>query len=181
MADEPEIPSVLRRLRVSDAEREQVAGQLQVAVGEGRISLAELDRRLAVVYSAGTRAEVDAVIADLPATTAPETLKVERVKAVSRIRGSWQVPAVLFTDCYDAVLRLDFRRASIGHSEVRIELSAHKSLVRLQLPQGSTVSVHELAVHKALVRNRVDGRRDSSGGTHFTLTGRLSKALLFLR
>lgn len=136
MADDLQRQSVPRPVRVSEAERERVAEQLQAAVGEGRISLAELDQRLSLVYSADTRLEVDAVMADLPFARPLEALEVHRVKAFTRIDGRWEVPAFLTVGCYDAVTRIDFRQASIGHPAVRIALSAAKSIVRLQLPPG---------------------------------------------
>lgn len=181
VADDLQRQSVPRPVRVSEAERERVAEQLQAAVGEGRISLAELDQRLSLVYSADTRLEVDAVMADLPFARPLEALEVHRVKAFTRIDGRWEVPAFLTVGCYDAVTRIDFRQASIGHPAVRIALSAAKSIVRLQLPPGASVSVHGLAVHKGLIRNRMADRSGLPGGTEFTITGHLTKALLFLR
>ncbi|MFI0216952.1 DUF1707 domain-containing protein [Streptomyces lydicus] len=181
MADDLERQDPPRPLRISDAEREWAIEQLQTALGEGRISLAELDKRLSQVYSADTRPEIDAVMADLPAARPLEALEVHRVKSIARIHGRWEVPAFLTVGCYDALIRLDFRQASIGHPAVRIDLSAAKSIVRLQLPPGASVSAHGLAVHKGLIRNRVADRSGLPGGTEFTITGHLTKALLFLR
>ncbi|WP_159049091.1 DUF1707 SHOCT-like domain-containing protein [Streptomyces sp. NRRL B-3648] len=181
MADDLERRRPPKPLRVSDAERERVVEQLKAAVGEGRISLAELDQRLSLVYSADTRPEVDAVLADLPSVRPPQALEVRRVKSFARIDGRWEVPEFLTVGCYDAVVRLDFRQASIGHPAVRIDLSAAKSIVRLQLPAGASVSVHGLVVHKGLVRNRVADPGGHASGTGFTITGQLTKALLFLR
>ncbi|MEU8471820.1 DUF1707 domain-containing protein [Streptomyces sp. NPDC029006] len=180
MTEEPDHTRA-KRLRASDAERERAARQVQDAVGEGRIPLDELDHRLASVLSAGTRAEVEAAVADLPAAVAPAPLRVHAVKAVSRLDGRWEVPAVLFVDGYDALIRLDFRDAVLRHPEVRIELAAQKSVVRLLLPPGASVSVHGLALHKGFVRNRAGVRRDPPGAPHFTVTGHVSKALLLLR
>ncbi|MER8062506.1 MULTISPECIES: DUF1707 domain-containing protein [unclassified Streptomyces] len=181
MADNPERRYPPQPLRISDAERERVIEQLKAAVGEGRISLAEFDQRLSQVYSANTRPVADAVLADLPAVCPPQALEIRRVKSFARIEGRWEVPESLTIGCYDAVVRLDFRRASIGHPAVRIDLSAAKSIVRLQLPAGASVLVHGLVVHKGLIRNHVADGSGLPGGTEFTITGHLTKALLFLR
>jgi hypothetical protein len=53
-------------LRVSDAERHQVAELLRDAAGDGRLSMDELDERLETVYRAKTYAELVPVAADLP-------------------------------------------------------------------------------------------------------------------
>jgi hypothetical protein len=54
-------------LRASDAEREAAAERLRRAGGEGRLVPEELEERLGVAFSARTREELDAVVADLPA------------------------------------------------------------------------------------------------------------------
>jgi hypothetical protein len=55
-----------RELRVSDAEREGVVRRLQRAVGEGRLTVAEFDERVAAVYAARTRGDLDELTEDLP-------------------------------------------------------------------------------------------------------------------
>jgi Domain of unknown function (DUF1707) len=53
-------------LRASDAERQAAVGRLQTAVGEGRLDLDEFAERVEAAYAAGTTAELDALLADLP-------------------------------------------------------------------------------------------------------------------
>lgn len=55
-----------RDLRVSDTEREHVAGLLQKAVGRGMLSLGEFTERVDTALAARTRGELNAVIIDLP-------------------------------------------------------------------------------------------------------------------
>jgi hypothetical protein len=54
------------QLRASDAERERTADRLRQATGDGRLTVEELDERLAAVYAARTRAELEPLTADLP-------------------------------------------------------------------------------------------------------------------
>ncbi len=58
-------------LRASDAERERVVTHLRTQVGEGRLTVEELDERLGRVYAAKTRAELTALTADLPKPRKP--------------------------------------------------------------------------------------------------------------
>ena len=58
-------------LRASDAERERVADVLRVQAGDGRLTPDELEQRLERAYTASTRADLRALVADLPAA-APE-------------------------------------------------------------------------------------------------------------
>src|SRR3954452_10026799 len=55
------------RLRISDAERHQVAEILREAAGEGRLDLEELDQRLEATYAARTYADLVPITFDLPA------------------------------------------------------------------------------------------------------------------
>jgi hypothetical protein len=55
-----------RDMRASNAEREKTVQTLQHAVGEGRITMAEFEERVAIAYTARTRAELDELTADLP-------------------------------------------------------------------------------------------------------------------
>ena len=53
-------------VRASDAEREDVARILRAATGQGLLTLAEVDERLAAVYAARYRHELEPLTADLP-------------------------------------------------------------------------------------------------------------------
>jgi hypothetical protein len=59
-------------LRVGFAEREEVVRNLATHCAEGRLTIDELDDRLTMVWSARTRQDLQEVMADLPATSAPE-------------------------------------------------------------------------------------------------------------
>jgi hypothetical protein len=59
-------------LRASDAERERTADTLRHAAGDGRLTVDELDERLAATYAAVTRGELSRLVADVdvaPAAT----------------------------------------------------------------------------------------------------------------
>jgi hypothetical protein len=55
------------QLRAGDADRQVAADRLRAAHDEGRLDLAEYDRRLADAYAAVTYADLDRLFADLPA------------------------------------------------------------------------------------------------------------------
>jgi hypothetical protein len=54
-------------LLASDTDRERVAERLRRAAGEGRLTPAELEERLERAFSARTEAELDPLVADVPA------------------------------------------------------------------------------------------------------------------
>jgi len=53
-------------LRASDAERDRVEAQLQHHYAVGRLTLPELEERVAVACEARTRDQLDALVRDLP-------------------------------------------------------------------------------------------------------------------
>jgi hypothetical protein len=65
-------------MRCSDADRERVAGVLRRHYGEGRLSLAELEERLAEAYAARTREELDRAQRELPPLMPPRPDEVSR-------------------------------------------------------------------------------------------------------
>jgi len=76
-----EISTVPGQIRVGDAERARVADLLAEHHAAGRLTLAELDERLTAVWSARTRDEVTAPLADLPAAPGTPTAAVPRRSA----------------------------------------------------------------------------------------------------
>src|ERR1700712_1882551 len=75
-------------VRASDAEREAVVGRLNVAVGEGRLTLDEFSTRLGTTYAATTRGELEPIVADLPASSpAPTTVDGRKEWHVTPLGG----------------------------------------------------------------------------------------------
>ena len=122
-------------LRISDADRERAAQRLQLALTEGRITVAELDERLAVVYAARYEAELVPPLADLPSgivtapaipstPTGPSTVLRAGLSGIRRT-GVWSVPARLRVQSVVGSVLLDFCRAENLHPVVEIELMVH--------------------------------------------------------
>jgi hypothetical protein len=70
-------------IRASDAERYQVETQLQHHYVVGRLTLAELEERVALAHEARTRAQLDALLRDMPSEAGDLPSKAE--KPASRI------------------------------------------------------------------------------------------------
>jgi hypothetical protein len=80
--------------RPSEAEREQALGVLREGAGSGRLSHDTFVRRMELVLAARSRAELDAVLADLPADGPLGRLLLRTVGRLSaftvRLRGAWR-------------------------------------------------------------------------------------------
>ncbi len=86
------------RVRVGDGERGATDARLQRAHGEGRLTLAEYEERSAQAWGAVTRADLDALTADLPpALAAPVGASAgpEPVRRSGRLRRLGGLAAVL--------------------------------------------------------------------------------------
>jgi Domain of unknown function (DUF1707) len=86
-------------VRASDADRERVAAILRGAAGQGLLTLAEVDERLARVYAATHVGDLAPLTADLPEggrRFAPVDLRVRsRARAVARAHVAGYVGLVL--------------------------------------------------------------------------------------
>ncbi len=76
----------------SDAERERAADRLRTAAGEGRLTTDELSERLGRAYAARTHAELEEVLAGLPALAVPA--QRQRARTLRRLQrlALWLVP-----------------------------------------------------------------------------------------
>jgi hypothetical protein len=75
------------RIRASDADRDQVAGLLGTAYGEGRLSREEYDARLESTFSARTYGDLDELVTDLPVPQAPQLPQVAQPNQADKVNG----------------------------------------------------------------------------------------------
>ncbi|MFD6099768.1 DUF1707 domain-containing protein [Nocardiopsis flavescens] len=149
------------RMRISDAERHQVAEVLRDAAAEGRITLDELDERLEAAFGAKTYADLEPIVADLPGSPGapgvpapapvadrspehlrPEDLTVIRSSGDSIVRkGRWQVPRRIEVRNKYGETKLDFREADIPHGRVEIHLEVSWGSADIILPEHATADV----------------------------------------
>jgi Domain of unknown function (DUF1707) len=136
-------PSAQRHLRVSDADREQAAEVLRQAAGDGRLTLDELDERLATAYAAKTYADLESVTSDLPGPGVPApaapvsgSFPATRiggtpgarfaVAVLSGVRrsGRWVVPRRYTCVSVMGGIDLDLREAQFSEREIIIQAFA---------------------------------------------------------
>ena len=150
-SDDP-VPAV----RITDHERAQVARQLDLALGDGSLDLMELDQRLAAVYAARTRAELDAVTADLPVAAAHEPLVLTTISGSLRKDGQWVVPAEITATAVSGSVRLDFTESICPHSVVELHIGIASGSVRVTVPRGWRVDLDRVAIASGSAKNLVN-------------------------
>jgi len=154
------VPDDRHLLRVSDAEREQVAEMLREAAGQGRITLDELDARLEASYAAKTYAELAVITDDLPvqgaaalAMSGSGAFPAERIGGTprrrvcvaimsgTRRRGPWVVPPVYTAVAFMGGVDLDLREARFSERNVKIRAYALMGGVNIVVPEDIEVDV----------------------------------------
>jgi hypothetical protein len=178
-------------MRVSDAERDEVATILRDAAGEGRLDLDELEERLERTYAARTYDDLTPIVADLPAGRRPavapgavapagaEALELDQTMGNIVRRGQWRVPPRISIRNPGGNTTLDFRAAEFTSRVVDIHISASWGVATLIVPHGVTAEVDVATSWMGSVDNRVDevARPDSP---HLRLTGELKAGALRL-
>lgn len=136
MADDPS------QLRISDAERHQVAEILREAAGEGRLDLDELDSRLEATYAARTYADLVPITLDLPSHPHPRPVPAVRQPSSALVvpgpdkethlavmsgfdrRGVWVVPERMTVVAFWGGAELDLRQAKFAAQECVLTINA---------------------------------------------------------
>ncbi|MBN9101484.1 MAG: DUF1707 domain-containing protein [Pseudonocardia sp.] len=176
-------------IRISDADRERAATRLNQALAEGRISMAELEERLTVVYGARYERDLIPPLADLPAlahaapvpvTPAGPALVLKAGMSSIKRTGVWDVPPRLRVLSGMGSVVLDFCDAHNPHPVVEIELELGAGSAKLLVPEGATANVDDLVPGMGSIKNRVPSR-PRPGSPHFVVHGRTAMGSVTIR
>ena len=150
----PPRPAGSPRAAPSEAERERVATTLSARFADDVLSLDEFEQRVAAVYRAESRAELDALVADLspaptvlpPATstTAPPDSVPARDRRFAILANLEHhsmaiVPRELSVSAVFGNVELDLRDATFGAGTTEIRVRAVFGHIGLTLPAGTQV------------------------------------------
>ncbi|HET7357412.1 MAG TPA: DUF1707 domain-containing protein [Nocardioidaceae bacterium] len=143
-------------LRISDAERHDVAEVLRQAAGEGRIDLAELDERLEATYAAKTYADLVPITSDLPAhhpTAGPAPARpvagYDRSFALmseTQRTGPWRVGQEHSAAAVMGSVTLDLREATFDAAETHLRAVAVMGEVKIVVSPQTVVRVEGIPV-----------------------------------
>ena len=148
-------------MRVSDSDRERAADVLREAAGQGRITMDELDERLALAYAAKTYADLAAVTRDLPgpaqAPSAVQPAMAGRIGGTPRSKfsvaimsgarrmGRWVVPRSYVSVAVMGGVELDLREAQFAEPEVTIHAYTLMGGIDITVPEDIDVDVSGIA------------------------------------
>jgi Domain of unknown function (DUF1707) len=145
----PGAPGQAPAIRASDQERDAATQRLQEAFAAGRLDDGEFDERMRTALSARTRADLDRLLADLPApghvtrpvsqpASPPGRLAVAFKGSVRRA-GRWRVPDRYTAVVYKGSGWLDLRAAELTAPVTTLLAVAYKSQVTILVPPGVRV------------------------------------------
>jgi hypothetical protein len=149
-------------MRASDADRERVAQVLHKAMADGRLTVSELDERLAGLYRARTFGELVPFTQDLPDAPTPmpmlpavapggqvapvvggsgtSTVAVAIMSQSTR-RGDWVMPVHFQATAVMGEVKLDLREAAFEAGECTITATAIMGAVKVIVPPDLTVRI----------------------------------------
>ena len=193
------------RIRLSDAEREAAAQRLHVAASEGRLTLAEVDERLAAVYRSATAADLEPLFADLPPApaipgtpagivpaadgltrlTRPAGLPDEPVilqATVGSIKrdGDWIVPAWLEVRLGSGSIVLNCVQARFASAVTAIDITLGSGSIKVLVGPGVTADLDRVTVGSGSARSRVPAA-PIAGRPHMILAGTVKSGSLAVR
>jgi hypothetical protein len=157
-------------LRAGDADRDAVAEVLRIAATEGRIDLSEFAERLGQLNQAKTYGELSALVADLPAAAAPDTLVLRTTTANIKQAGRWVVPKLITAESTTGWITIDFTGAYCPHREVTVQAVTKTAWIELILPAGWAARVGPLKSYTGHISNKAADTPDPGAPT-VTVTG----------
>lgn len=135
------------QMRISDADRQQVAELLREAAGEGRIDLGELDERLEQTWSARTYADLVPITFDLQSPHAATPLAPQAafgglpthpssvaIMGECKRQGVWSVPARHSTMALMGSVVVDLREAVLTAHDTTVNANAIMGEVQVIVP-----------------------------------------------
>jgi hypothetical protein len=141
-------------LRVSDADREAAVARLRQAGGEGRLTLEELAERVELADAARTRGELDALTADLPASSGPapapapagkERRWVVAIMGGETRKGRWRPSRRTNAIAVMGGIDIDLREAELADGAEFLAIGV-MGAVSIVVPEGVSVEMSGLAL-----------------------------------
>lgn len=151
MTDHPGPPAV----RIGNAERDATEARLHRAVGAGQLTLDEFSQRLTAVLAARVQADLDAVVADLPALSAAPAATRARgpvrrwlvaVMGADEARGRWRPAPHTTAIAVMGGVDVDLRDAEVDPDGFTLSTVAVMGGVDVIVPDGMAVEVGGFAI-----------------------------------
>jgi len=153
MSDHPSPPAV----RIGDAERDAAEARLHRAVGAGQLTLDEFSERMTAVLAARVQSDLDAILADLPATApgparapapaarGPVRRWLVAIMSGETTRGRWRPAPQTNAVAVMGGVEVDLREAEVPPEGFTLTATALMGGVEVIVPDDVAVEVGGLA------------------------------------
>jgi Domain of unknown function (DUF1707) len=179
-----------RNLRVSHEDRDQVAEQLRVAAGDGRLTADELDERLGTALTARTYGELEVLLTDLPASPGAGLAPAAAAKDLVELKirhgtikrdGHWVVPRRLLVEARHGNVVIDFSTAVITQPTLDLAISTGHGNIVLIVPAEVVVDVDSVEIGHGVIRQRVHRQPGTPVKLLVTVSGSVRHGNLIVR
>jgi len=141
--------------RIGHAERDAAVERLRVALGDGQITLDELETRMEAAVAARTGEDLAVLLADLPeplggssallpAAEAPATVRIAASHGRADRLGSWRVPGEILVELRHSTSTIDLRSQTLPPGGVRIAVELRHSSVKILVAEGTPVEMDDV-------------------------------------
>ncbi len=181
-------------LRASHDDRDRVVELLRVSAGDGRLTAEELDERLELAMTARTYGELAKLVADLPASgsvavpvasapaaRAKDIVRIDCRSGHVRRADQWVVPQRMEVKVTSGHVMLDFTRAVITQSWLRIDLDVRSGHVMLVTKPGIIVETDDVAIRSGHVKVREPWGTDGPVLLRIDVTGKVGSGHFLAR
>ena len=180
---------------MSHDDRDQVAEQLRVAAGDGRLTAEELDERLETALTARTYGELEVLLTDLPAPGRPATpgavpAPVPEAKELIQLKishgtirrdGRWVVPRRLTVEARHGSVVMDFSDAIISQPTLDLSVSVAHGNIVLIVPPEVVVDADNVALGHSTIHQRVRREPGVPARLLVTASGSMRHSTLVVR
>lgn len=192
MADDasPALPSEVKPsaisqldLRASHEDRDRVVELLRMSAGDGRLSIEELDERVEAALTARTYGELEALVADLPATPGPaaggppakpkEVVRIDCGSSSTKRDGRWAVPQRIEVRVRSGSVTLDFTQAQVTWPTLKIDADVHSGSLRLITKPGIVLDTDDVALRSGAVTVKAPWGHDVPATLRIDVAGKV--------
>jgi hypothetical protein len=175
--------------RIGHAERDAAVERLRTALGDGQITLDELETRMEAAFAARTAEDLQVLLADLPeplggagvllpaAAAPPSTRLAASHGRVDRV-GSWRVPQEVVVELRHSTGTLDLRTPTLPPGGVRILVEARHSTIKILVAEGTPVEMDEVARRHSVTVDRYARHVTAWSGPPVVVSGELHHSTL---
>lgn len=151
-------------MRASHADRDRVAEQLQIAAGDGRLTMDELDERLDKALNARTGRELEVLVRDLPAVSgaggvapaeAKDLVNIDVTSGSAQRQGRWVVPRAMNLKTRSGNIKIDLTEAIISQPVLKIRADVRSGNITIVTRPGIEVMMDEVSVRSGNTKVRV--------------------------